>query len=436
MRSAWTILLTVMLWLFAAAPLCANAKHTGPDEAPAARAYLNTVLTMLDQMEAKLPAVAQAADAAARRYIAGADLGVRDGAGLAWELADRPGGLADYHGSPGRADQRDIILIALGDAKRPVSDAQQADVLSHQLTEARALREAGCLVIGFASYETLQSAGQLESAQSSCTFLLDNHADNAAATQTDTIANAVLAWTFECELFAACTRQGETPVMLKSLDIDYRRKRFNRYRGLRFHYTDQTAPIEAGSLGSAYLQQLRRLLVDVGSVSWPALARTAHQAADTLRDRGRIFVRATGAYLAHHHGRQLDARIPNLIPLDHDGSDRTLPTPGADDFVIAFGYIDPPGWLGWGEPELLRQGGRGSAWILSAYLTEPARDLRSGDLLIDAQWPIGDALVRPTGYDVRIGSASGVIAETIYWAIHAQIQADLQRYKSLFQRDF
>ena len=74
---------------------------------------------------------------------------------------------------------------------------------------------------------------------------------------------------------------------------------------------------------------------------------------------------------------------------------------------------------------MLRDAGRGVCWVVSAYLTQPW-DLRPNDILVDQQWPVGDALVKAAGYDVRIAPASGVVAEAIMWMLAAQVDADLR----------
>lgn len=370
----------------------------------------------------------EAAEAAAGPILAGRNIGVRGERGLASELSNRVGGLLLVRGGPGFAG--DVVLYALGvtTGKRP----NAGQILNDQLAEAARLGKQGSVVIGIGSVAQLKSLGQFERAQEVCTALLDNHApasdglfkraQGAAVAPTFTVANAMVAWTWCCELFAACTRQGKTPAILPDFDGPKRPRTFERRWEMRFH--DQTLePIAAGHLGAAYLKRLGAILRDVATASWPALARTAQRASDTILDGRTTFLRVGGPYLPFHHANQLAGDPGILTALDHDGSDPSAPSPGPGDFVIAIGRASPPGTEGWGEPEMLRGAGRGVAWIISAYLTQPW-DLRRGELLVDQRWPEGDALVKVDGYDTRLAPASSIVAEAILWAITAQVYAD------------
>ncbi len=393
------------------------------DEAPAARAYLNEVLHTLDAVESDLPRIARAAEAAAAPFIADRDLGVRGGAGLAGELGGRGGGFMTYHGTPGKPG--DPILYAFGVIQRGRDPVAQ---LEREIADARQLRDAGSVVIGLASVAQLRSYDLLEPARAACSVLIDNHCpvNDTSAAPTMTVVNAAIAWAWSSELFAACTRHGYTPVIRKSPEIDYRLQRYHRYQGLRFHALKQLDPIDPGVLGKAYLDALRGVLRDVGTASWRPLAEAAHRAAEAKRAGGRVFIRVGGRYLAHHHGGQLAGDPGVFVGLDHDGSNPAMPPPGPDDFVIALAPTSaPPGTDWWGEPEMLRDAGRGVCWVVSAYLTQPW-DLRPNDILVDQQWPVGDALVKAAGYDVRIAPASGVVAEAIMWMLAAQVDADLR----------
>ncbi len=388
------------------------------DEVPAARAYLDAVQESVTAMEKEMDALAAAADEAFARLAAGRSLGVRGGAGLAWELADRPGGLALYRGGKGEAG--DVILFALDPLEAQPEDARVA--AADHIADAARLRAAGSLIIGIASLDHLRELGLFDAARQACDVLIDNHAPPVAGQPSRaTVVNAVVAWAWTCEVFAAGTRRELPPVMRKSLETDYRRVRHRRYDGLRFHRVAQLEPIEPGVLGRIYIRKVQRLLVDIGTASWPAIAETTHRANDALAAGGRVFIRVGGRYLAHHHAGQLRGDPGVMIGLDHDGSNPDLPQPGAGDFVIAFGYSDPPGTDWWGEPEMLREAGRGVAWVLSAYVTQP-RDLQRGEIVIDQQWPIGDAVVSVPGYDVPIGATSGVAVTTIHGCLTATIR--------------
>lgn len=408
------------------------------DEAPVARQYMTWLNTTLGRIQNDLPQYTRAAELAVGPFIEGKDVGVRGGARLASELGGRAGGFMAMRGQPGRPG--DVILYAFGVTTS--KDPDPAALLDAELTDAADLRTQGSVVIGLASYAQLREHGQLTRALQATDILLDNHApagdglfrttDGRAVIPTFVTADAAAAWVFACELFAACTRQGKTPTMYQSVAVPGGRMRNAKYQGNRFHGEagPSVAPIAAGVLGKAYLTELRAVLRDVGTASWTALARAGHLAARAYMDGGTLFVRAGGHYPAHHHGGRLPTDPGLFLPLDHDGSNPRLPRPGRNDFVLAVGYCFPPEDNWWGDPRVLREAGRGTAWAIAGYLTKPIH-LREQEFLVDQQWAEGDALVKVPGYDVRIAPPSAVTAEAILWAITAQTAADV----NLLDRD-
>jgi hypothetical protein len=313
-------------------------------------------------LERELPRLAEQADRAARAYLDGASIAILDDHGLAMDQIHRPGALAHGLASSIQSDTR--VILTTGEA--PLAD--------------------------------LDAAVQVVRLRSD-------------------ILPGAEAWVFQCELFAACVRQGKVPVVRLSPALDRRGDRDFRYLDQRFHGDRRVEPIPPEELGRAYLHELRRQWRDVGTTSWPALVTAARRAGNTLLDGGRVFVRRGTPALGYV------ALDPLFTSLDHDGSDRNLPIPGPDDFVIAIGYDQPPRSLEWGEPELLTAAGRGVAWIIAAY-DVPQRHRR--DLVIDQQWPLGDAAVPVEGYDARLGSTSGVIARALLAALTAQIRVEAQ----------
>ncbi len=240
---------------------------------------------------------------------------------------------------------------------------------------------------------------------------------------------AIAAWTWTAEWFAACTRLGRTPVMHKHRDLDYRRQWHRRYRGRRFHDDVRVEPIAPGVLGRQYLDAIDLMLRDIGTASWPAIARTSRRAASTIVDGGRVYLRAGGPYLPFHVEDDL------FTPLNHDGEDPAQLAPGGghDDFVIAIGQNEEPGSDDWGEPALLRRASRGVAWCVGAYQRRPGR-LRRGEIVIDQQWPVGESLVKIPGYPIRIAPGGSVAAVAIYHMLLAQVRAEVEDHRAHSKR--
>ncbi len=400
----------------------AAAPSAASDEAPAARTYMNRVESALARVAGDLSLISEAADAAAGPIIAGRGLAVLGDEGLADELSNRAGGFIFMQGDPPRPG--DVLVYAVG-VRRTVHHVDAASLLQSQLDDIRKWRQQGSTVIAIASIAQLEAADLLDDFRSEGHFVLDNHApagdDGSLAAPTFTVTNAAVAWTFIAELFAAATREGQTLAIMPDLDGIKRNERFERHWSMRFH--DQTIdPIAKGELGRKYIKQLRGIMRDLATASWPALSRTAHRAGDTIQSGGRVYLRVSGPYVNQHHAGQLAADPGLFFSLDHDGSNPLLASPGPDDFVIAVGRSAPPGSEWWGEPQFLRQGGRGISWFVSAYLTRRA-DYRRREILVDLRWPEGDALVRPPGYDLPIAPASSIVAEAALWAVTAEVHA-------------
>jgi len=425
-------LLFILLLTFSSAPLSA-------DEAPHARAYLEDLNHRLGYIEAQMSTFAQAADRTAEAIASGRGnrgFAVRGDVGLANELSNRPGSMLGYDGRAGVAG--DAILYVFG-LVRSDGPGEQA-LLVRQLDEAAKLKTAGSVIVGLGSSAQLRSYGLFDEAQGTCDSWLDNGTTLSRKRMYDgdrvtggglddpgpllapaaTVLNAAAAWAFQCELFSAMTRLDKVPVVRQSFEIDTRRRRWHRYGSQAFHHDRWLDPIPPGELGLAYLGGLRGVLLDIGTASWHDFARTARRAESTLASGGTVWLRPGGRYLPYHVGGQL-ANDPGVFTLlNHDGSDPRLTSPGKKDYVIAVGESETAGSYEWGEPELLRKAGRGVAWVVNGYNTQP-RDLKRHEVLIDLWAPFGDGVVKIENYETRLGPVTGVVGEAVTWMIAAEV---------------
>ncbi len=418
---------------------------TPANQAPAAAAYISFVETVMAQVRKDIPQISKSADAAATAYIAGKNLGIRGGIGLHDELGARAGGICLYRSTPGK--EGDTILYAFGvPAGKDQADPKAA--LEKELTAAKALKEKGSLVYGIASFEHLKSFGLLDTAKEATTDLFDNHCpagdglvktpDGKQLIPTFVTANAVVAWVWMAEFFAACTRQGKTLAMYQSIVNDKDRVRYDKYKLVRFHDDMTIAPIPAGQLANTYLDSLVGSFNTIKSKHWSALTQATDKIAKTLKSGNKVHLHATGHYPPYHSAGQLaqdpklftplkpdikrlDPKKPDAPPTIIPGS----PDPSENDLSIAIGYSLPPSdekfWRGGAEK--MRKAGQGTIWVVAGFLTKPT-DLKPNEILIDQSWADGDAAIPVKGYDVNICPPSGVIAETLMWAITAQALAD------------
>lgn len=404
MSRLWLLHLVCLLLLL---PVC----HAQAEEAPYARAYLNGLHRNLDEVCERMPAITEAADRAAEALIAGHGFGVRGDRGLALELSNRAGALMNYDGRPGEAG--DVIVYVIG-----------MDNLTGQLVRIKELKDAGSVVIGLGSTQQLKQLGIYQEVVDACDAWLDNRVDDVdeAHAPMQPVMNTATAWAFECELFAAMTRRDSVPVVRQSFETDTKQQRWRRYVGQRFHHDRWLDPIPPRKLGETYISSLKDVLRDIGTASWPSLARTVDLASEVIEQPGaHVWLRPGGRGLPYHVGGT-QPHDPGLFKLlTHDGSDPSLDSPDDKDYVLAVGRHETAGSWEWGEPELLRQAGRGVTWIVNGYNTQPW-DLYRNERLIDLWGPVGDCVVKVENYDTRLGPVSGVTGEAVLWMIASEVQ--------------
>lgn len=342
-------LVVVMMWWVAQAAAQAGEPW------PAGRAKLDEAVHALRAMEAGLPRITAAAEAAAERYVAGDTLAVRGG-GLAWAVGHCSGGLADDLGLP------------------------DGEIVTQHTAEGVTI------IVGNGRWE-LPRPGPPELA----------HATSAA-----------LAWTFRCELFAACTRLGKVPVLRTSAVLDPRQRRLVRYRDQRFHHDVRLDPIAPGEAGRAYLRAVAAVLHDVGTTSWPAMVATSEAMRRAVAGGGHVRVMTGPAYVGHQlaHCNTLTAWVADTALTRHDVL-----------MVVGHEAPEPPRYLDWHALQLTRIPAR-TVWLYNGPDIRPG-DIPRGGIHLDPQWPLGDGLVRIPGYDVRLGPALPVVLPAIVSVLDA-----------------
>ena len=304
----------------------------------------------LDRIETQLPVIADAADTAAEMIVDGAGLHIEDRP-LSHELSQSPGAMFTTK------RRRNVTLALVGNQLVVTAQDQRF---------------------------TIDAAG----------------------------LPVVAAWVFQGELFAACVRRGEVPVVRQSFEIDTRRRRYWRYEGQRFHddrwLDGDDAAFTPQALGNRYLSGLRDVLLDLDTAGRDTIERAIARAQAAWDSGGNVYFVAGGPYLPHRLTQPLHGHA-GPIPLgDH--------TPGPQDFVIAFGVDAHVGGEWWGDVDRLRMAGLGVAWVANGCNTS-RHDMEPGDLLVDLWTPVGDGLVKVEHYDTRLGPANTFAADAVYRAI-------------------
>lgn len=406
------------------------------DEAPRARAYMDWTLNNISQTKADLAPITAAANAAAPLIVDGKELGIQERS-IATELGGRAGGFYMIKGR--RAKAGDIVLYPINSCpalKPKSSEAQdEKEFVQQSIDEMKSLKSGGSLVIAIASFEQLKKLELFDEAKKATDHLIDNHAPANDGLFTDAkgkhiiptfpVANAVTAWAFSAELYAAITRHGKTPAMYQSVAIEGARERNNALKGKRFEDVN-VAPVPEGILAETYLDGVAKLLNEVGTVSWKNLVRASDRVYGTMADGGKAYVNLFAHYPPYHFDGSLAADPGLLIPINKRGVKLEVP-PGDADCIVALGYCMPPYDKVYGQREVYEKAGKGTIWIVTTYDTMDS-DRKPNDIIVDQQWPAGDAVVDVKGYDVRIFPPSGIITEVIGWSIVAQAQHEYEAH--------
>lgn len=223
----------------------------------------------------------------------------------------------------------------------------------------------------------------------------------------DPALSAARAWVYQVELFAACVRRGETPVIRQSPLIDTKHRRLLRYSGQTFHHDRWPDPPAPGSLARRYLAGLRTVLLDITTGSGNALDEASARVRNTLDAGGKVYVVTGSTMLAYHLPESFE-------PWTGQAS--------AKDLVLAVGDFEEAGYHGhWHDLDAMRKAG-GVVWILNACNTPP-RSLPRGEVLLDLWAPFGDGVVTVEHYDARLGPVTGVAQLAVVHALAQQAAA-------------
>ena len=427
------VLLAVLLAMSFFTGIAVTLAHARglPDEAPAARAYLDAMQAAIQAMRQDRQTIADAAMVAADHYVAGGPLGVEGGAGLDMLLANRPGGLADYFGQAGKqitGEPHAVVLYAIGPYAGRLDPRQAAKA---DLDHIASMKAAGATVSVIASKAMLQQLGLLDDALAMAPNLIDTHAHaDAAASDAPihSVMTQVAAWAWQAELVAACTRAGRSPVLNVAADHRAAAARQRRMLGQRFHVDRQPEPIAPGALADAWLSDLGKQFTDVGTASWIPLASTAHRAADTIRQGGVAWLHVTPGPVANRTSGQLQ-HDPQSLAVWTAGD---MAGPDRDDLLLVVGETQRANGLAWNNLAAMQQAGW-IVWCLNAVDARP-NDIGQHQTLLDQRGSAGDAVTSMPGYDVKFGPTSDILREAIVWMISVQTRADLQRNPNDWQQ--
>lgn len=407
---------------------CVPANSPDRLSAAGAEAYYQWLLGCLDGLDRDLPAITRSAEQAAAAYVQdGWEIGAYGERGMVGEFNSRAGGMM-------RTSRPEVL-------EKPAWQGivlvfPREEMLAADLATAMEFRKQGKIVIGFGGAAGQQAA---RNAGLEWNAFIDIHAaphDGLFPTASGrwvvpTVPTAEIAavWTWTGEFIGALTRLGKMPPMGLSAMVPGADARWTKYENLKFHEQAPTK-VAPGQLGHDYLVELRRNLEVVHRQELGRIVKIAELAVTTRKAGHKVHVFAHGHAIRYQVGLMHDAGYfhqvsRGLFTLIKDHGI------GKGDFVFCVGYDRIfQGWYFEDDLDRLRATGATLAWSLTDY--NNALDPKIGpvalpkdEIVVGQHWALGDSVVTVPGYDIKILSPSGVVAEAVLWMTEAQMMTIL-----------
>ena len=387
-----------------------------------AEAYYRQSLRVLDEVQANLPAIRESAEQAAAFYCSTwDDLGIASegSAPFYGELVGRSGGvMAIGAWWPRERNFRGVMLYCL----------RGPDHFAADLADIAFFNGLGCKTYILGPEDLLIQA-QLCGAKCEGTIVIP--ATAVAGVSTYDFASVAVGWTWTCEFVAACTREGQMPVIFQSIMVPTGMDRIKRnevtpptsQRMYRKFEDSTVPPIAAGKLSNEWLTVARKRLNTLYRGELGNIRRAAQAAADVQAAGGALYLSSYTHVLGHIPSSEFNpphfARLP-FVPKPGEPLPEGQKAITADDFVLGVGYND----LEWEHRRIdyIRESGAKVAWSSTTFNPKRVRPI-SGEIFIRQPWDYGDADVNIPGYDVNMAPTSGLIALELYGMINAEINA-------------
>jgi hypothetical protein len=474
MRTYWVLagcLLTVSVPCWGQSAVAGPATREAASTQPTPRSLqqcIDLMLQAIDHAEGLLPEMAAAADAAARRWIAGADLFVGGDLCASEEAFYRAGGLIglrrigpvkqNNYGLQVRWDDVPEESVVFYEMHR---NADPKLILFDDLGHLMHERDT---VVFFGSSQWLACQRAEKALRSRLTpekfFFIDTQLPkDTSLTTADSrhygdyagMATAVHMWAFTAEMVAACTRQNKTPGIWPSGAIPRYEAWEKKYENTKFHDDLTVQPIEAGTLGRQYLRILREQ-VKACSASGAQVRAAAKMLAGVPSDRA-VYTMVESHLLAGE--TWLPKELPNWLLVQRGWRwRRAVPTVEKGDAILWLGYLDWPGGeigraaqmqnpfvavsvYGPGqrgakrEPLITPETGNPAAKeprqdvkVIKLEPPTPAQDpatLPPNVVWVRAPWQYPDAVVEIDSYPLPACPTSSIVQGTLLWGLVGEV---------------
>jgi len=384
-----------------------------------AEAYYQETVRILDAVQADMPEIQRTASLAAGYYCdKWHDMGLSaDGSGVFYsEITGRSGSvMALGSGQTGEKGYRGVALYCL----------QGRDHFAADLAKIADYDERGCKVFLFGSKDLLERA-QLSGAK--CEAVIEVPNASVAGVSTYDLASVCVVWPWMCEFVAACTRQGQMPVVFKSIFVPTGMDRIAKNAlkpasNLRTYRKFEPAvpqAMPAEQLGNEWLAAARANLAAVHEHDMAGIRQAGQMAAAARRGGHAAYLRTNGHADGHLFGSAFNPN--NFIDANGMPKDKKI---GKGDMVLGLAYNSIFAMPG--EVEFVKMArASGAACVWSASAPAAAGDPKTvatlpGEIFIDQHWAYGDADVTVPGYDAKMGPTSGAVELGIYLMINAEM---------------
>lgn len=366
-----------------------------------AASYIETMLRIVMNVEESLESIAEVAEEAAERVVAGGSLySTEDGGGFVSEIGGRAGGLMMIKRleDPSDAQCGDVVLAGTLHLK-PEEQAEQF----HELVQK------GVLVVLFGSSESPLRSEANRFVESflplgTAPLIRIGEAEQRICPAA-TVGNIAAAWAFLGEFVGACTRRGKMPTMYQSVFVPNYEVRNAKYSGQVFHDDFDILPLEARSVGRAYLSDVKRCFEGIRSTQLGLFEAAGKLAAEAIKSGHKAWCSFMGHHLPSQIGLPGD---PGLFSIDPKSSGAFA----QGDIFLWVGYYHLPQ----DQLDMVREAGVRSVWVNGAREIHPI-GLTPDRIVIDPYWTYVDASVSVPGYDIRILPPSGVVQTACLWML-------------------
>lgn len=394
----------------------------------AMQVYYEWMLDNIEAVEADLPAITAAAEAAAQRYVTGdwKIAGAGDYGVLA-EACGRSGGIqALKWGYPPnylkrKAEEKYIVFFALREDHYNEYSKNTKKILGGENVFLVAMGPQALIDRARNDGMPIDVSFAVNSAEHEGLFQIG---EDQRLVPTTPVANMAALWAWTAEFVAACTRHGKMPVMFESYAVPGAKERAEKLKGEQF-YEKSVEPVEAGVLGRQYLKRLRSDLETFFTSEKDNLVKTVNSAWNAEQSGHELytFVHGHSIIMEQVNYPNTPGYFTKLNKNWFEQNDRITLEKG--DFILCIGYssLFSGGRYGtWTEDA--RAAGATLAWSLTDYDKEDVAAIReAGELFINQHWEYGDAVVEVPGFPFQICPTSGHIAQAVLRLVNAGLLA-------------